>query len=267
MTSAYSVSRFNLSSTLKIESDLPRLSRPHLWYGEADPMNGPMNGIVGLRRLPPLLPPRPEGHRRGAREAPAGKGTRAVASYDEDTTSHGRGGGAGRAARRPAASPPPRSTSPPPTPPTSTRPTPPPSTPRSVSTTPAHGLRHGRARCAPASARCGPRSDAAPADAGGAVRHPHRAAGRRRRARGRRRARRPSSSPRATRARPCSPSRSAAASATAEFLERWRVPGDAASRQWEERFGEHAYVPLGGGRAHRARSSRPASPAPALDAR
>jgi hydroxymethylglutaryl-CoA synthase len=36
----------------------------------------------------------------------------------------------------------------------------------------------------------------------------------------------------------------AAASVTAEFLERWRVPGDAASRQWEERFGEHAYVPL-----------------------
>ncbi len=36
----------------------------------------------------------------------------------------------------------------------------------------------------------------------------------------------------------------AAASTTAEFLERWRVPGDAASRQWEERFGEHAYGPL-----------------------
>ncbi len=35
-----------------------------------------------------------------------------------------------------------------------------------------------------------------------------------------------------------------AGAATAEFLERWRVPGDAASRQWEERFGEHVYVPL-----------------------
>jgi 3-hydroxy-3-methylglutaryl CoA synthase/uncharacterized OB-fold protein len=35
------------------------------------------------------------------------------------------------------------------------------------------------------------------------------------------------------------------ASATAEFLERWRLPGAAASRQWEERFGEHALVPLG----------------------
>jgi hydroxymethylglutaryl-CoA synthase len=34
------------------------------------------------------------------------------------------------------------------------------------------------------------------------------------------------------------------ASATAEFLERWRLPGDRASRQWEERFGEHVYLPL-----------------------
>jgi uncharacterized OB-fold protein len=32
--------------------------------------------------------------------------------------------------------------------------------------------------------------------------------------------------------------------ATAEFLDRWRTPGDDASRQWEERFGEYAYVPL-----------------------
>jgi hydroxymethylglutaryl-CoA synthase len=36
-----------------------------------------------------------------------------------------------------------------------------------------------------------------------------------------------------------------AASATVEFLERWRLPGEMASHQWEERFGEHAYVPLG----------------------
>jgi hydroxymethylglutaryl-CoA synthase len=34
------------------------------------------------------------------------------------------------------------------------------------------------------------------------------------------------------------------ASATAEFLDRWRTPGDAYSQQWEERFGEHAYGPL-----------------------
>src|SRR5207253_2578126 len=32
--------------------------------------------------------------------------------------------------------------------------------------------------------------------------------------------------------------------ATAEFLDRWRQPGDDHSRMWEERFGEHAYVPL-----------------------
>lgn len=35
-----------------------------------------------------------------------------------------------------------------------------------------------------------------------------------------------------------------AASVTEEFLDRWRVPGDARSRQWEERFGETRYVPL-----------------------
>ena len=33
-------------------------------------------------------------------------------------------------------------------------------------------------------------------------------------------------------------------SATAEFLDRWRTPGAAASRVWEERFGEQAYGPL-----------------------
>lgn len=37
----------------------------------------------------------------------------------------------------------------------------------------------------------------------------------------------------------------ASASRTAEFLDRWRLPGAPASRQWEERFGEHAYLPLG----------------------
>ncbi len=35
------------------------------------------------------------------------------------------------------------------------------------------------------------------------------------------------------------------ASATREFLDRWRVPGASYSRVWEERFGEHEYVPLG----------------------
>ena len=33
-------------------------------------------------------------------------------------------------------------------------------------------------------------------------------------------------------------------SATAEFLDRWRAPGGAASRVWEERFGEQVYGPL-----------------------
>ena len=32
--------------------------------------------------------------------------------------------------------------------------------------------------------------------------------------------------------------------ATGEFLDRYRQPGDDHSRLWEERFGEHAYVPL-----------------------
>jgi uncharacterized OB-fold protein len=34
------------------------------------------------------------------------------------------------------------------------------------------------------------------------------------------------------------------ASATDEFLDRWRVPGETASHQWEDRFGEEAYLPL-----------------------
>lgn len=35
------------------------------------------------------------------------------------------------------------------------------------------------------------------------------------------------------------------ASTTEEFVDRWRVPGEVRSRQWEERFGEMQYVPLG----------------------
>ncbi|MGE0220641.1 OB-fold domain-containing protein [Mycolicibacterium sp.] len=34
------------------------------------------------------------------------------------------------------------------------------------------------------------------------------------------------------------------ASVTAEFLERWRTPGQYGSRTWEDRFGEHAYLPM-----------------------
>jgi 3-hydroxy-3-methylglutaryl CoA synthase/uncharacterized OB-fold protein len=33
-------------------------------------------------------------------------------------------------------------------------------------------------------------------------------------------------------------------SATEEFLDRWRLPGEVSSRTWEDRFGEFAYVPL-----------------------
>lgn len=36
----------------------------------------------------------------------------------------------------------------------------------------------------------------------------------------------------------------AEASTTAEFLDRWRAPGELASGQWEERFGAEAYAPL-----------------------
>jgi 3-hydroxy-3-methylglutaryl CoA synthase/uncharacterized OB-fold protein len=36
----------------------------------------------------------------------------------------------------------------------------------------------------------------------------------------------------------------AAASATAEFLDRWRLPGEPASHVWEERFGLEMYLPL-----------------------
>jgi hydroxymethylglutaryl-CoA synthase len=35
------------------------------------------------------------------------------------------------------------------------------------------------------------------------------------------------------------------ASATEEFLDRWRAPGELRSRQWEERFGEGRYTALG----------------------
>ncbi len=36
----------------------------------------------------------------------------------------------------------------------------------------------------------------------------------------------------------------ASASVTSEFLDRYRLPGDIASKVWEERFGEFVYVPL-----------------------
>ncbi|MFN8036881.1 MAG: OB-fold domain-containing protein [Acidimicrobiia bacterium] len=36
-----------------------------------------------------------------------------------------------------------------------------------------------------------------------------------------------------------------AGSASDEFVDRWRTPGDARTKQWEERFGETRYLPLG----------------------
>ena len=36
----------------------------------------------------------------------------------------------------------------------------------------------------------------------------------------------------------------ASVSTSGEFLDRWRVPGETQSRQWEERFGQEAYTPL-----------------------
>ncbi len=58
----------------------------------------------------------------------------------------------------------------------------------------------------------------------------------------------------------------AQASSTDEFLDRWRLPGAPASRVWEERFGEHIYLPLADaafadalkrGRHHPRRRRRP----------
>lgn len=37
----------------------------------------------------------------------------------------------------------------------------------------------------------------------------------------------------------------ASASATAEFVDRWRAPGESRTKQWEEKFGEVEYLPLG----------------------
>jgi 3-hydroxy-3-methylglutaryl CoA synthase len=51
------------------------------------------------------------------------------------------------------------------------------------------------------------------------------------------------------------------ASATVEFLDRWRTPGDIRSKLWEERFGESQYVPLAAA-ARRTPSSTSSSPVP-----
>ena len=93
------------------------------------------------------------------------------------------------------------------------------------------------------SARCGSAADVDRADARRALRRAHRAA------RGRRRARRRRRRGRASCSRPTAPTPTQAqvlgrGAATLEFLDRWRLPGERASHVWEERFGEHAYVPL-----------------------
>jgi hydroxymethylglutaryl-CoA synthase len=44
----------------------------------------------------------------------------------------------------------------------------------------------------------------------------------------------------------------ATATATEEFVDRWRVPGEAYTRTWEDRFGETRYVPLATDAAKRA---------------
>ncbi len=51
------------------------------------------------------------------------------------------------------------------------------------------------------------------------------------------------------------------ASATDEFLDRWRVPGDRRSKQWEEKFGEQRYVALATEAFARALSQATLTPA------
>ena len=54
------------------------------------------------------------------------------------------------------------------------------------------------------------------------------------------------------------PSWSGRGAASDEFLDRWRVPGEADSHVWEERFGEELYVPAGPrGLRRRAQGRRP----------
>lgn len=53
----------------------------------------------------------------------------------------------------------------------------------------------------------------------------------------------------------------AAASATEEFLDRWRLPGEPSSRLWEERFGENRYAALGAEALKRALADAGVEPA------
>ena len=65
--------------------------------------------------------------------------------------------------------------------------------------------------------------------------------------------------PPSLRARPCGRRAHRPGAASDEFLDRWRVPGEADSHVWEERFGEELYVPLAR-EAFRRRSRTPAWP-------
>ena len=89
-------------------------------------------------------------------------------------------------------------------------------------------------------------------------RHPHRSAGRRRRARRRRRRGGVRVRRRRRRCAACWPSCSAGASATAEFLDRWRLPGDAASRAVGGALRRARLRAARRGGADATRSSRPA---------
>ena len=204
-------------------------------------MNGPMNGIVAYGAYLPYfrLDRKAIGEALGAS---AGKGTRAVASYDEDTTSMGVE--AARAALRgaPRVAPPPIYFA-----------TADPAYLDKTNATAIHaalalddsrdGLRHAgldplRRGRPPrrASTRAGPPWRCSPTSAPGCP-----AAGTSATAATRRW---PSSSRRGDDGAPAARERRSRGGGDGGFLERWRVPGDAASRQWEERFGEHAYVPL-----------------------
>ena len=184
------------------------------------------------------------GDRRGARRG-AGQGARTVASYDEDAPTWGWRPRAGDLGERCTPLP---SGSPPPHPRTSRRPTP--RSPRGAAARrtasprtpgPAGGHRQPASACArPAGGargrrRCPRRSGRRPDEGAGARR---RRAPRRRRRHGQVVAR---------------PRRRLG---EREFLDRWRVPGEARTRAWEERFGEQVAALVGA--RGRPRSRTPA---------
>ena len=225
------------------------------WTDRTRECDDPSDSLVPLAAWQPgasSARPRTCPHRRLDRSTIAavaggggGKGTRTVAGYDEDTTTMGVE--AARAVRRALAR-------------TST-----PHTLWFSTVAPAYADKTN-ATAIHAALRLGP--DVGAFDANGSVRssvgalhagaersgHPPR--GQRRPAqRPARRSRR--GRPSATAPPPCSsPTRATrpllaeligGGRATEEFLDRWRTPGDARSKVWEERFGETRYVPLGAG--------------------